>query len=161
MGKTANIQKVPELIKKAASMGTSTCTFFVTGYPGETDEDRKQTRKYISLLARMGVDEVIMPILTPFPATDAMNEPSLQGFREYDELCFSPVWRKDYKALNRYRLGVYINYYATRLLFHPLKVMRQLMNILTGKAASKSEMTARRLFQDAFDRFLRNTDQQV
>ena len=155
MGKTANIEKVPGLIQKAASMGTSTCTFFVTGYPGETDDDRKQTKRYINQLARKGVDEVIMPILTPFPATDAMNEPSLQGFCEYDELCFSPVWRKDYKPLNRYRSGVYLNFYATRLFFHPLRVLRQLVNVLTGKAATKSEMTARRIFMDLFDRFLR------
>lgn len=155
MGKTANIEKVPGLIQKAASMGTSTCTFFVTGYPGETDEDRKQTKKYINRLARKGVDEVIMPILTPFPATEAMNEPSLQGFEEYDELCFSPVWRKDYKPLNKYRLEVYLNFYAMRLFFHPLRVLRQLVNVLTGKAATKSEMTARRIFMDLYDRFLR------
>jgi anaerobic magnesium-protoporphyrin IX monomethyl ester cyclase len=155
MGKTANISKVPGLIRKAVSMGTSTCTFFVTGYPGETDSDRKQTRTYIKELARIGVDEVIMPILTPFPATDAMKEPSLQGFSEYDELCFSPVWRKDYGFLNRYRLGVYLNFYFTRIVFHPLKVLRQLMNVLTGRAATKSEMTARRKFMDFYDRFFR------
>lgn len=155
MGKTANIQKVPGLIKKAASMGTSTCTFFVTGYPGETKEDRRQTKRYINHLARKGVDEVIMPILTPFPETEAMNEPSLQGFSEYDELCFSPVWRKDYKRLNRYRWGIYLNFYTTRLFFHPLRVLRQLRNVLTGKAATKSEMTARRIFMDLYDRFLR------
>lgn len=155
MGKTASIEKVPELIQKAATMGVSTCTFFVTGYPGETDEDRKLTKKYICHLARKGVDEVIMPILTPFPATEAMNEPSLQGFKEYDELCFSPVWRKDYKSLNRYRLWIYLNFYITRLFFHPLRIVRQLRNILTGKAATKSEMTARRIFMDLYDRFLR------
>ena len=155
MGKTANIRKVPGLIKKAASMGTSTCTFFVTGYPGETKEDRKQTKRYINHLARKGVDEVIMPILTPFPETEAMNEPSLQGFSEYDELCFSPVWRKDYKRLNRYRWGIYLNFYTTRLFFHPFRVLRQLRNVLTGKAATKSEMTARRIFMDLYDRFLR------
>ncbi len=156
MGKTANIEKVPGLIQKAASMGTSTCTFFVTGFPGETKADRKQTRDYIRQLAKRGVDEVIMPILTPFPATDAMNEPSLQGFSEYDELCFSPMWREDYKSLNRYRLGVYMNFYAVRLLFHPLRVFRQIVNAVRGKASTKSEMTARRIIIDLYDRMLRN-----
>ena len=155
MNKTANIDKVPGLVRKAASMGTSTCTFFVTGYPGETDDDRKQTKRYIRHLAREGVEEVIMPILTPFPSTDAMNEPSLQGFSEFDELCFSPLWRKDYKSLNRYRLGVYLSFYTTRLLSHPLRILRQLFNVITGKAATKSEMTARRIFMDLYDRCLR------
>lgn len=155
MGKTADIDRVPQLVRKAASMGTSTCTFFVTGYPGETDEDRKETRKYISRLARAGVDEVIMPVLTPFPATEAMKEPSLQGFDEYDQLCFSPVWREDYEKLNRFRKGVYVRFYATRLLFHPLRSLRQLWNVLTGRASTKSEMTARRKIRDFYDRFLR------
>lgn len=154
MGKTADIDRVPALVRKASSMGTSTCAFFVTGYPGETGEDRRQTSGYISRLARIGVDEVIMPILTPFPATEAMNEPSLQGFREYDQLCFSPVWRSDYGRLNRYRLGVYARFYLTRLVFHPLKVLGQAFNVLTGKAATKTEMTARRFIRDLKDRLL-------
>jgi anaerobic magnesium-protoporphyrin IX monomethyl ester cyclase len=157
MGKTADIDRVPGLVKKAVSIGTSTCAFFVTGYPGETKDDRRETGRYITRLARAGVDEVIMPILTPFPATEAMKEPSLQGFKEYDQLCFSPVWRSDYRELDRFRKGVYARFYAVRLLFHPLKVLGQLFNIFTGQAATKSEMTARRLFRDLYDRFFRKS----
>jgi radical SAM superfamily enzyme YgiQ (UPF0313 family) len=156
MGKTADLDRVPELIGKAASMGTSTCAFFVTGYPGETNRDRRETAEYISKLAKVGVDEVIMPILTPFPGTVAMDEPSLQGFQEYDQLCFSPVWRSDYDRLNRFRLGVYARFYATRLFHHPLRVLRQIMNVITGKAATKTEMTARRKFRDFYDMYLRS-----
>lgn len=152
MSKKADIAKVPQLIDIAFRSGTSTCTFFVTGYPGETASDRKLTRKYINSLARIGVDEVIMPILTPFPATEAMDEPSLQGFREYDQLCFSPVWRSDYSELNRFRLRVYTEFYLNRLFFHPLKVLRQVWHVITGKAATKTEMTARRLLRDLYDR---------
>lgn len=152
MNKTASLEKVPRLIRKAASMGTRTCTFFVAGYPGETDDDRRQTRAYIRRLAREGVDEVVMPILTPFPATAAMDEESLQGFSEYDELCFSPVWRKDYRMLDRFRAGVYLHFYATRLISHPLRVLGQVVNVLTGKAGTKSEMTARRFVMDLRDR---------
>lgn len=152
MNKTASLEKVPRLIRKAASMGTRTCTFFVAGYPGETDADRRETRAYIRRLAREGVDEVVMPILTPFPATAAMDEESLQGFSEYDELCFSPVWRKDYRRLDRFRAGVYLHFYAARLVTHPLRMLMQGVNVLTGRAGTKSEMTARRFFMDLFDR---------
>jgi anaerobic magnesium-protoporphyrin IX monomethyl ester cyclase len=152
MNKTASLTRVPQLIRKASGMGASTCAFFVAGYPGETDSDRRQTRAYIRRLARDGVDEVVMPILTPFPATAAMEEESLQGFTEYDELCFSPVWRKDYRRLNRFRVGVYLHFYASRLISHPIRVLRQLVNVFTGKARTKTEMTARRLFKDLRDR---------
>ena len=132
--------------------GSRTCTFFVTGYPGETDGDRRQTGAYIRRLAREGVDEVVIPILTPFPATAAMDEESLQGFSEYDELCFSPVWRKDYRMLDRFRAGVYLHFYTTRLFSHPLRVLEQVVNAFTGKADTKSEMTARRFVMDLRDR---------
>ncbi|MBD3277569.1 MAG: radical SAM protein, partial [Candidatus Aegiribacteria sp.] len=153
MSKKADIDKVPRLIDKAFRKGTSTCTFFVTGYPGETDYDRKLTRLYINSLARIGVDEVIMPILTPFPATEAMDEPSLQGFSEYDQLCFSPIWRSDYRELNLYRLRVYLEFHLNRLFFHPLKALQQVWHVLTGKASTKTEMTARRFLRDLYDRF--------
>ena len=155
MNKTAALEKVPALVRKASSMGTATCTFFVAGYPGETDGDRRETRAYIRRLARDGVDEIVMPILTPFPATAAMDEECLQGFSEFDELCFSPVWRKDYGFLDRYRLGVYLHFYITRMLFHPLRVLGQAWNVLTGKAGTKGEMTARRLLSDLRDRLFR------
>jgi anaerobic magnesium-protoporphyrin IX monomethyl ester cyclase len=156
MNKTASIENVPGLISKAFSMGTRTCAFFVAGYPGETAEDRTQTCAYIRRLARAGVDEIVMPILTPFPATAAMNEDCLGGFSEFDELCFSPVWRRDYPLLNRYRLGVYAHFYFTRLVFHPLRMLHHVLNVITGRAGTKGEMTARRFIRDALDRiFLR------
>jgi len=152
MNKTADIDKVPDLIRRAFSLGTRTCTFFVIGYPGETCEDRKETRSYIRRLARAGVDEIVMPVLTPFPATASMDEECLQGFSEYDELCFSPVWRSDYGLLDRFRLGVYLHFYFTRMMFHPFMLMKQVLNVVTGKAGTKGEMTARRLVRDLFDR---------
>ena len=155
MNKTANIEKVPALIRKASSLGTATCTFFVAGYPGETEEDRRETKDYIARLAADGVDEVVMPILTPFPATASMEEESLTGFSEYDELCFSPVWRSDYRQLDRYRKAVYLRFYLTRLLRHPLRVLRQAVSVITGRARTKGEMTARRLVRDLFDRLFR------
>jgi anaerobic magnesium-protoporphyrin IX monomethyl ester cyclase len=155
MNKTAALEKVPALVRKASSMGTATCTFFVAGYPGETDGDRRETRAYIRRLARDGVDEIVMPVLTPFPATAAMDEACLQGFREFDELCFSPVWRSDYRSLDRYRLGVYLHFYAARLLSHPLRFLRQFWNVATGRARTKGEMTARRLLSDLRDRVFR------
>ena len=81
-----------------------------------------------------------------------MDEPSLQGFREIDELCFSPVWRKDYRRLDRYRIGTYFHYYFARLLSHPLKLLRMFLRILDGRCMTKSEMTARRIFRDIPDR---------
>lgn len=152
MNKTADIVRVPGLIRKASELGMATCCFFVAGTPGETSQDRKETRAFIRNLARAGVQEVIMPIMTPFPATPAMDEPGLQGFSEMDELCFSPVWRTDYGKLNRYRIGTYFHYYLARLFSHPAGFFAMLLRMISGRCRTKGEMTARRIVQDTIDK---------
>ena len=154
MNKTADIERVPRLIKKASELGMATCCFFVAGTPGEIPSDRSETRAYIRKLAGAGVEEVVMPIMTPFPDTPSMQSPELQGFSELDELCFSPVWRKDYTKLDRFRNGTYYHYYFTRLLYHPVSFVKMLWRMLTGKCRTKGEMTARRIVRDAVDKFV-------
>lgn len=151
MNKVADIERVPSLLEAASSAGIRTCAFMATGYPGETKEDRRLTAAYVRRLARAGADEVIMPIVTPFPATPAMSEPALQGFREYDELCFSPVWRPDYGSLNRYRNRVYLSFLIARILFRPLAVLRQMLRLVTGRFGTKTEMTVYRKLRDLPD----------
>jgi radical SAM superfamily enzyme YgiQ (UPF0313 family) len=151
MNKVADIEKVPALFRKAAALGIRTCAFMATGYPGETDADRRLTRNYVKRLAVSGVDEVIMPVVTPFPATPSMQEESLQGFGEYDELCFSPVWRPDYRRLDRFRAGVYVAFYATRLIRRPLAVLAQIGRLVTGRFGTKTEMTVYRKIRDIPD----------
>jgi len=152
MNKTADIDRVPGLVKTASSLKVSTCCFFVAGTPGESANDRHDTRRYIRRLARCGVEEVVMPIMTPFPATQAMSEPGLQGFGEMDELCFSPVWRRDYTSLDLFRRVTYLHFYAARLFSHPLSFLAMLVRIVTGKCRTKGEMTARRMVRDILDR---------
>jgi len=152
MNKTADIDRVPELAAIASRAGVAACCFFVAGTPGETRDDRRETRNYIRKLARCGVEEVVMPIMTPFPSTPAMAEPELQGFAEMDELCFSPVWRHDYRRLDRFRRAAYLHFYIARLISHPLRFLSLLGRIVTGKCRTKGEMTARRMFRDAVDR---------
>ncbi|MCK5132816.1 MAG: B12-binding domain-containing radical SAM protein [Candidatus Sabulitectum sp.] len=154
MNKTADIQRVPRLINKASNLGIATCCFFVAGTPGEIPSDRSETRAYIRKLARAGVEEVVMPIMTPFPATPSMDSPELQGFTEMDDLCFSPVWRKDYKKLDRFRMGTYLHYYSTRFFNHPIGFVKMLGRIFTGKCRTKGEMTARRLLRDSLDKIV-------
>ncbi len=152
MNKTADIHLVPRLIRKASDLGIATCCFFVAGTPGEIASDRKETRAYIRALARAGVQEVVMPIMTPFPATPSMGSPELQGFSEMDDLCFSPIWRKDYRMLDRFRLGTYVHYYAARFFSHPVGFFKMLGRIITGKCRTKGEMTTRRIVRDTYDK---------
>ncbi|MCP4647206.1 MAG: B12-binding domain-containing radical SAM protein, partial [bacterium] len=161
MNKTADIERVPHLIATASELGIATCCFFVAGTPGEIPSDREETRAFIRKLARSGVEEVVMPIMTPFPATPSMKSPELQGFSEIDELCFSPVWREDYKKLDRFRIGTYLHYYTARILSHPAGFLKMLCRILSGRCRTKGEMTARRLVRDAFDKLMSVTEKSI
>ncbi len=151
MNKVADIDRVPHLFRKASSLGMKTCAFMATGYPGETPADRRMTRRYVGRLASSGADEVVMPVVTPFPATPAMEEEALKGFREYDELCFSPVWRPDYRRLDAYRWTVYAVFYATRLVRRPGAVLAQAVRLLEGRFGTKTEMTVYRKLRDLPD----------
>lgn len=151
MNKTADIDRVPRLVSLAADSGVAVCCFFVAGTPGETDEDRRDTRRFVRRLARSGVEEVVMPIMTPFPATPAMDEPELQGFSEMDQLCFSPLWRKDYRSLDRFRRITYLHFYSVRIFRHPLRFLALLGRVITGRCRTKGEMTARRILRDFLD----------
>lgn len=121
------------------SLGMHSCAFMATGYPGENDEDRSLTISYVRRLARAGAYEIVMPIVTPFPGTASMHEPELQGFGEMDELCFSPVWRRDYRRLDGYRKRVYVAFYVARMLSHPLALTGQ----LCGSSGAGSERNRR------------------
>lgn len=151
MNKTADLERVPGLFRKAGGLGIRSCAFMATGYPGETPFDRRRTLSYVFRLARSGADEMVMPIVTPFPATESMKEELLQGFSEMDELCFSPVWRRDYARLDIYRNLAYIVFGLGRVLFHPLRAAAGILRVLRGRFGTKTEMTVWRKVRDLPD----------
>jgi len=140
-------KRVEEICRGLIDGGFGITFCFPSGLKMETLD-----RELLELLARSGVDEVVMPVMTPFPATASMNDPELQGFREMDELCFSPVWRRDYRKLDGFRRWTYVHFYVVRLLHHPLSFLAMLGRIFTGRSRTKGEMTARRMVRDLLDK---------
>lgn len=152
MGKSMDLHHLRNVVRWAHDAGISTNACFMLGYPGETEDDRVATGEYIHSLAIAGVDEVIIPIMTPFPKT-----PSMKSFpdRRSEELCFSPRWRSDYKTLSSYRTRLYVRFLIDRLVHRPLALLRQVFNVFTGNHATKGEMTVSRLISDTCDWYIR------
>ncbi len=118
---------------------------FVLGFPGETDEDIDITRSYVRELAKAGIDEIALFIMTPIPGTKTFGQ--LTGFKDYSELTFSPSWRKDFGHLNDVRRGLYFHFLIQKMMHHPFKLLKQLFNLLFRKFESKAEMNIYRMLR--------------
>ena len=146
--KRMDLDHVRDVVRWASRAGIRTNACFMLGYPGEAPSDRKATKRYVGDLARAGVDEVIIPIMTPFPGT-----PSMKNFpgRRSEELCFSPRWREDYRSLSLYRTWIYIRFFMRKVRYRPLRLLRQVTNVILRRHETKGEMTITRMIRDSYD----------
>jgi len=149
MDKPLDFDHTEKLIRLCRKLKIRTGLFFILGFPGETEEDRRETSRLVGRLTRLGADEFSIFIFTPLPGAEAWNDAAeLHGYwKDYEELCWSPRWRPDYKILNRRRRRLYLRYALTKAIFHPLSVLRNLINTITGRFETKGEMTVRRMFK--------------
>ena len=111
---------------------------FVLGFPGENDEDRMLTKKIIQEFTRNGLDEVAVFIITPIPGSEIYSK--FSGFNSYSELNFSPIWRDDYRKLNKFRINLYRLFILNKLIFFPTKIFKQIFNFLFFNFETKMEM---------------------
>ena len=143
INKPFNYQHAVKLIRKMNEVGIFAQACFVLGFPGEEDEDRKLTRKMVFDLAKAGVSEIALFIITPVPGSDILEE--FSGYTDYSQLNFSPTWRQDYNELNKFRVKLYAEFLWWKLRFHPLSIMKQPFNFLFRKFNTKMEMAPYRV----------------
>ena len=111
---------------------------FIIGYPGEPAVDLKKTKRMIFDLTKRGIDEIAVFIVTPIPGSRIYDE--FKGFNTLSNLTFTPTWRKDYKRLNKERLIMYLIFLTTKMIFHPIKIFKQICNFFSKKFDTKMEM---------------------
>jgi anaerobic magnesium-protoporphyrin IX monomethyl ester cyclase len=126
------------LIKKMNQVGIRSQACFILGYPGETEQDLQLTWKMVQNLTHVGVDEIALFIVTPVPGSVLYQE--FKGYKSLSELNFSPIWREDYKNLNKFRIRLYIAFLFWKLFYHPIKLIRQPLNFLFRRFETKMEM---------------------
>jgi len=115
----------------------------------KNEEDLKLTTKYVKAITKAGIDEVALFIMTPVPGSKASTYSTL-GYKKLSELNFSPKWRKEYKRLSTFRTKTYIQFLFWKLCYHPLKLLKQPFNVLTGRFNTKMEMTLYRVLKVSF-----------
>ncbi len=143
MNKPLDFDYMFKMVACARRLGIRMSAFFVLGFEDEDDADRAQTEALVAKLTRMGVDEVSLFIWTPLPGADAFTREG--GWTRYEDLNWTPTWRKDYPELSRFRNRLYRKWAMTKILFYPLDSLRLALHVLTGRYELKSEMALRRV----------------
>ena len=138
MRKPFDLDHAVRLVRRMNQRGISSQACFVLGFPGENDDDRELTWNMVHDLARKGVDEIALFIITPVPGSDIYNE--YAGYPTLSDLNFSPTWRQDYHELSRFRLRLYTHFLWWKLRYHPIKLLGQPVNFLRRRFKTKMEM---------------------
>ena len=136
--KPFNYQHALKSVKKMNKEKIFTQACFVIGYPEEKKSDLIKTRKMIFDLSKRGIDEIAVFIITPIPGSNIYEQ--FKGFGSLSNLTFTPTWRRDYKQLYKERLIMYLIFLSTKLIFHPLKMLRQVINFFRQRFDTKMEM---------------------
>ena len=59
----------------------------------------------------------------------------------FSELTRSPVWRKDYKQLIKYRKKMYLTFLIYKIVSYPSKVLSEISRIISRDFQTKMEMS--------------------
>lgn len=140
MNKPVNLQQAVEVVEIMREKGIYTQACFVLGYPGETRTDREQTAKLVRKLAKAGVDEIALFIITPMPGSKIFQQ-YRNNFKTLDQLTFTPRWRQDYRVLSIFRKKLYFQYCIIKSFYYPSRMLGYLWALLTRRFKTKVEMT--------------------
>jgi magnesium-protoporphyrin IX monomethyl ester (oxidative) cyclase len=126
--------------------------YFMLGLPEERKRDVLKSIWLATRLAFLGVDEVVFSIFSPLPGSQLIKRLQQEGRVQIGEQFFDDLTphgdllvSKSYSqhisdrqvVLLKY-LG-YLAFYATKLLFHPLKILRSFRNVTLGIQEIKTE----------------------
>jgi len=150
MNKPVDLDHVERVVKWCHEIGIRVNCNFVLGFPGEEREDRRKTYSMIRRLTILGMDEVTAFMLTPLPETGVAD--LKPDDVQYEDINFSPTWRENYRMITRARIWLYINFALLKILTHPIKVIKSIQAVFTGKFQMKSDMTVYRFAMDFFNR---------
>jgi len=140
MDKPVNHDHTVEMVRLMRQKGIYTQACFVLGYPGEREADLDQTANLVRRLAKVGVDEIALFIITPMPGSRIFQQ--YRGhFHSLDQLTFTPKWREDHRRLSTFRRNLYLQYVTTKSLHHPAQTLGYGWDLLTRRFRTKVPMT--------------------
>jgi len=149
INKAQDLEQVTRLVKHCHKIKLKCCAYFVLGLPGETLKDVELSIRYAMKLARLGLNEVTFSLFIPLPGSFLYNKLKNEGklvdnwqlMVSMGDLAMAKSWSENIsdKKLGWLRKKAYLSFYLVRLIFHPLKIIEMIMNILRGKKTLKTE----------------------
>lgn len=125
-------------VKVLSRLGVRTQACFVLGFPGEEDQDRRETKAYVKKLAKAGLDETAFFVASPLPGSalfETMKRPESLA-----DLSFVPGGGAEGRVLRRWRRRLYAAFLLTKVLRFPFRVIAQSLRLLFRKFDTKMEM---------------------
>ena len=140
-------------------VGIKSGCFIITGLHVETDEDFRLTKEYVKQLAKVGLDEVCVFPMLPYPNTPLTKkyfagiDPVLLEQDSGANMNDLPDWYPEKEKANKKIATLYKTFYLYKSLYHPAKQLKMFKNILISKQETKTERSAKKLLA----RFLKLT----
>ena len=146
MTKPFNHEHAAHLAKVIVKHKVPVQACFVSGFPGETKEDKRLNENYIKRLSKIGVDEILVMIANPYPGSKlAKQYPDTIENRKPHELTQASRQRENFKPLIRYRNYLYFIFFLQKLIYHPTYFFKFFWNTITRKFETKANQVAYRI----------------
>lgn len=143
IGKPFDHEHGLRLVAKCAEYKIRTQACFITGHPGETEEDHSLSLAYLQKLLRVGLDEVAVFIVSPFAGSKLYRENRLTSEGSTQYFSFTPTQRTNFKKLSQRRSELIRSFFLYKI-FRP-QIWAQGLRSLFGVPQTKMENLPKRV----------------
>jgi len=158
--KHLDVDAVKEAVVNASRLSITITSYFVIGFPDETEAEINQTIRFAQELARLGLDECSVNTLQLVPGCELFHKLKREGKITIDNNFFNNLgqmgdlsgvktWSDTLsdRKLSWLKKKAYLSFYLTSFFYHPSKVLRLLKNLITSVQETKSERVIHSLWK--------------
>jgi magnesium-protoporphyrin IX monomethyl ester (oxidative) cyclase len=149
--KNQDLNKVKDVVEYASAIGLRTAAYFVIGLPGETSKEVNKSIQFACKLARIGLDEVAFSNFIPLPGSELYTKIVEKGNGKVDlkhlisiaDLKTSVSWSEHISSreLQKLRNKAYFLFFFVKIVYHPIRFLKIILNVLTKNEELKTERT--------------------
>lgn len=161
--KKLDLNAVRKAVIDASRLGITVTSYFVIGFPDETEAEIHQTIHFAKELARLGLDECSVNTLQLVPGCELFYRLEREGkirvdedfflhFGQMGDLVGVRTWSDTLsdRQLSRLKRKAYLSFYLTSFIHHPSKALRLIRNFFNSVQETKTERVIHSLLHHYF-----------